>query len=528
MPHSARAAIVIAIWTLGLVVVAVFAHPTPLYFVETDLVGEYLPAARELAAGTLNLSHYAFKGPGYPLLLAWLSAPFRGDVALAARILSPLAAGAATWFAFLLVRMTLGATASWLTLLQLLVAPVLVRYAVEAGTDAPALALMVASTFLVLRPAKSWSVAMAGFLAGYAVLTRSNAVFLLPCAVAVLALRPRRIQNLVSYAVGAVVPLGAWALIAARAGGLPPDRNYLNVAWELYGHGVAWDQFEAGAGSNFHSLAGVIAHDPFRVVLHTAQNLIVHRWLDIRDLITPWIAVLALPGLVLFARMRSARSWLAHGVAGSLVVALVFYNARFSLYLLPIYLSASSLAFVWLSTRARGALSRSPRWSAARPAAHALGAILLVASGATAAAQTSTHLAAAPHETRLAGEALRRMGLSGDCIMARKPHIAYFAGMTFAPLPIGRRLRELPSAARAAGAHYLCITGIEQVMRPEYAVLGDSGVSLPGFDQVLWIRPAREHFCAVYRLSDAPLDTAAFRAATLAALARYESRRAYA
>src|SRR5437867_3057681 len=35
-------------WTVGLLAVSIAAHRTPLYQVETDLVGEYIPAAREL------------------------------------------------------------------------------------------------------------------------------------------------------------------------------------------------------------------------------------------------------------------------------------------------------------------------------------------------------------------------------------------------------------------------------------------------------------------------------------------------
>ena len=59
-----RCALIVAAWTVSMAIVTLAAHATPLYFVETDLLGEYIPAARELAAGVINGAHYTFKGPG--------------------------------------------------------------------------------------------------------------------------------------------------------------------------------------------------------------------------------------------------------------------------------------------------------------------------------------------------------------------------------------------------------------------------------------------------------------------------------
>ena len=72
---SRRAAgIVVLGWCGVLLAVTLLAHPTPLYFVETDLVGEYLPAARELARGVIDPAHYSYRGPGYPAMLAAVTA----------------------------------------------------------------------------------------------------------------------------------------------------------------------------------------------------------------------------------------------------------------------------------------------------------------------------------------------------------------------------------------------------------------------------------------------------------------------
>ena len=62
-------------------------------------------------------------------------------------------------------------------------------------------------------------------------------------------------------------------------------------------------------------------------------------------------------------------------------------------------------------------------------------------------------------------------------------------------------------------------------MRPGYGVLADSGLALPGLEQIAWGRLPRDHFYAVYRLTGATADSAAFTRDYLAALARYERRR---
>lgn len=513
------AALVAALFTLAALVVNVVAHPTPLYTVETDLVGEYLPAARELLRGVLDPAHYAFKGPGYPLLVAAAAAPLGGNVDLAARLLSPLAAGLAAWLAWALTSLAVSEAAATFVLLALLVNPVFVRHAIECGTDAPALALQCATMLLVLREGGPRTRFAAGLLAAASMLTRANAVSLLPAGALVLAFAPRtaRLRGLAAWAAGVALPLGAWWWCAERAGGLPLDRNHLNIAWELYGRGVPWDQFEAHIGARFHSLADVIAYDPVTAITRTAENLVRHRWLDARELLAPGLALPALPGLLLLARRPRARGWLVHGAATMLVLAPVFYNARFALPLLPLELAAAGAAFAWLAARVRAAAPRAA-WAVPALLAALLGISLVRSLGDTGRA-----LAQAPHETRLAGRWLAAHGFAGQRVMARKPHVAHFAGMAFVPLPVDVTLAALPHAARAQGAQVLFVSGIEQLMHPAFAVLGDSGVALPGFEPLAFGRLGPERAYALYRLHEPAADSAAFAAAYRAALLRHEA-----
>jgi 4-amino-4-deoxy-L-arabinose transferase-like glycosyltransferase len=512
-------ALVTATWTLVLAVISVFAHPTPLYQVETDLVGEYIPAARELAHGVFNWSRFTFKGPGYSLMLLLVAKGLHGDYGLAARLLSVTATGVAIFLAHRIVQRTVGDVVATFVVLGAMVAPQQVQYAIEAGTDAPALAVMLASTWLVLRHRNAAELAVAGFLASFAILTRTNAIFLFPAAALVLALNRAPVRAIGAYAVGAIIPLASWWVFASRAGGPPADRNYLNIAWELYGHGVPWDRFQVSVGYRFHSILDVLRYDPLRACSRIATNLIAYRWLDLNQLVPPWIGLFAAPGIVLLARSGSARAWMAHGLFCALVLAPVFYSARFALYLLPCYLAAAGATFERLGTVAPALHSARKAW---RLSVTLAALAVWIACAATTVAQTTSHLLDAPHEVRLAGESLAKQGLSGQAIAAQKPHVAYFANMQYVPMPLDVPLRLLAPTLAAAGTHYLFYSGHELVMHPDLAILADSDLALPGLQQVMWAQLPRDHFYAVYRLSNAAADSTAFERSFRIALARHE------
>lgn len=513
----AGAAVVAGLWALGLAAVNLLLHPTPFYNVETDLIGGYLPVARELASGRLDPSHYAFKGPGYPLLLALLSRPLGGDVYAAAMILGPLSAGIAAGLTYAMLRAAVSPALATFALLAMLAMPAFLDSAISAGTDAPALALMLASTWWVVRPGGARFAAVAGALAGCAVLTRTNAAFLIPLGL-VLAARRAGWRGAVAYGLAAFAPLAIWRAVAAAHGGLPADRNYLNVAWELYGRGLPWSEFEATVGARFHSMLDVLLYAPATAVAHGLRNLAMHRLRDLSELVPPWVGLVALPGLALLARERGMRAYALHALACAVVLAPVFYGARFALYLMPLYVAAAGMTLLRLAQAWGG--RRAP---AARFAAPALAAALVAASGARAAHETASLLRGAPHETRAAGQTLRRMGVTG-AIIARKPHVAHYAGLAFVPLPAGLSLRAVPAWAESHGVRYLFYSPIEQIQAPQFAVLADSGVRLPGFDPLAWEDLGRGRFYAVYRLSPIA-DSAAFAAAYHAALLRFEARR---
>ena len=514
-----RAALAIGVWTLAMMAATIFAHPTPLYRVETDLIGEYIPAARELLSGHLSAAHYTYKGPGYPALLALALAMIGGDGFLAARILGVLAAAIAAWLGFVLVARRSGARIAGIAVAILLLAPTFVRYAIEAGTDMPALALMLAATLLALDAKSPQAAAWSGVIAGFAILTRGNAVFLAPAAAYALFAHPNRAPLLAAYGAGIAAPVAVWMLACAHADVVIHDRNYLNIAYELYGRDLSWGAFETTIGARFGSLLQVIAYDPLHAAGRVAANVFEHRLRDVRELVPVWIGIFAVPGFAMLARERAWRAALVPAALCALALATVFYNARFALYLLPFYAAAAALALVRLG---EWVTRRSPRL--ARPQ-RAFAAALLVASGASAVLGVAGQLASAPHEVRRAGSMLARLGATGDAVMARKPHTAHFAGMRHVPMPETESLFDLIQQARGANAQWLFFSACERTNRPEFAVLADSGVQLAGLDPVAW-DGTPGHDYAIYRITSAVVDPAAFASQLAAVTQRYAHRHA--
>ena len=508
-------------------------HTTPLYAVETDLIGEYIPAARDLAAGHLRAEHYQFHGFGYPLLLAGVGRVCGGDLWLAARLLNVAAAAAGAAAAFALVAGFLGGAAGFVALLALLVNPVFVRATLEAVTDMPSFALAIGATWLLLRPSRPGAspratagvLAAGGFLAAFALITRYNNAFLLVAAALVLLARPSRWRDLGAYAAGALLPIGAWlAASRAMAGDPLGHLNYMNVAYELYGRGMNWDRFWEAGRAQFHSLGDVLTYDPRALAAHVGINLAA-RWLaDAHQLMPVWLGALAVPGMLLSWRRPGWRALLLHSSLCYLVLALVFYSPRFFLYLLPFYLSGAAgllllprLPFVKPSAR------HAPSWIAIVRVTVIAG--LFAASAVSAFAGARRLLAAAPEETRLAGPVLRRLGASGQTLMARKPHAAYFAGMRHVPMPDVNAFEELIAGGRESGARFLFFSGIESRLRPQFALLLDEGVHLPGLEPLAWEWHGPLHSFAIYRFTGERPDSASFGDSLLSAIHRFTDRR---
>jgi hypothetical protein len=525
----------LALGTLGayllvLLWVNLVLHTVPTYFVETDLMGDYIPSARALLAGHMQAGQYLFKGFGYPLLLAGAGTLCGGDFYLAARLLNVAAAIAGAWFSFLLFRRFLGPGVGLAVLLALALSPAFARCALEAGTDLPTFALSVAATHLVLSARSGRALAAAGFLAAYAVITRYNAAFLLAAAVVALLARPGRRAGLAWHAGGAALALGPWLLVNRALTGSPfTNANYQNVAYEMYSRVATWEGFWEANSGKFRSFWDVLRYDPALFATRLGLNLAT-RWLqDAQELMPLWLGVLAVPGMALTWWRR--RGWAAIGLHFLLcygALATVFYGARFSLYLLPFYLAgAAALVLQWTPPgwAWKGAGASIPRVLRSSKLRWALLAVLLVPSGVRALTEVHGLLAEAPVEVRLAGRMLRSLGPPGARVMARKPHVAYFAGMEFVALPPANDPLRLEQAARSANVRYLFYSGVEKHLRWQLNILEKRGLRLPGLEQLTHQVLPGGRFFVLYRFTGDAVNEDLMREPLLRELEKFVAER---
>ena len=531
-PWDLLAVAALTLWFAFIAWVVLLHHPVPLYQVETDLLGEYIPAARELLRGILNPAHYTSKGVGYPLLLAAAVALCGGDAWLAARALNLVAALLAAVLVHRIARQWVGRRIAFAVLLALFVNHAFVQAAVEAGSDLPALALALAAMLCLARTdtgritpgaertARDTRLVLAGLLAGATILTRSNYA-VLPVAAGVWLLAQRApARALAAYLLGCAAPLVVWALAMARGADSQPhvSQNALNVAYEFYGNSGR-DAFWTNAAPRFHGLLDVVRFAPGRFATHALHNLGT-RWIDdTTRLLTLYMGVPALLGLALglwrgaWRRRTGALLALQFGFAYA-ALAMVFYLPRFSLFLVPGYLMVAA----WLVLRA-GQGQVAP---GARTAVGIARGLLWLGLLAPVALQTATAqrdlLLAAPVEARFAGE-LVRMAEHGDApVMASKPHAAFFAGQPYVPLPAITTWAELFDAAQATHARYLFYSRPETVRCPQFLGLLGQGATLPGLERVERDVANPLHYFGLYRFTGerpiaAALDSAAIELA---------------
>lgn len=469
---------------LGIALLAMVLGPHQVgdYFTETDFYGGYADGARALQRGHLDPARYGVVGPGYEVALALAGFLVR-DLFLAAELLSVLAmvAGVLLWFRLLARRAD--ARLALVTLLFLVTNGTLFRYGYSATTDALAFALQALALLLLLAHARPRAALLAGVVAALAFLTRYSAVYLFPVGlVALLAggtLQPRRARAALLFAAGFVVPVGSWMLFSLAHGGSLALQLHHNIAYDVFAraNGIPWDDYQKLLQPQFKSLADVIARDPAAVARRELFNVWDHLRLDGRDLLGWPVAAAAAVGVALAAWDGTLRRLWPLALAGGLaflVLVPVFYSERYSLPLLPVYAMLAAAAFA--SPRLALVVQRGRRpWL--KP--------LLAAIPLALALQSSVRLqrwvlSQLPIELLSSARTLAAEARPGDRVIARKPHIAYHAGVQSVPFPFTKTLPELADYARAERARWLFFSWPEAETRPAYFYLLDTTAVVPG------------------------------------------------
>jgi len=444
-------------WATGLAVIAVVivlvATRTLLTEgTEADFLGAFRPDAQRIVEG--EAPRLPSQPPIYTTVLA-LTYNVVGDWAWAGWTVSLVSSLVLMVSVYILFTGLLGRYAGWGALLALAACPSFIRLSAAATTDV-FFTMMCFLVFLSVYAASRRPTVMAwaatGLVLGLTLLTRANGIALVPVLVAPLLAAPpgRRAISLSSMLLATGVLLVAWAYIASQLGvSFIPGVIASWLSATYFGSGDA-SQMEALEQLPKHlEFAGpldIFLHDPVHVTKVYISNLfgvVLPKVLVLR-LLVPWLALLALPGLVLLVR-RGRRPMtllvLLTTLAHLLLVNIKTYETRFYLFVVPVLGAGIGLFVVWLRGRVR--------WRYVVSAV-----VVLVGAGLAGSSYRAYRTTHDAFEKELLASIPRVDPIleSEDVIVARKPHISYYTRGRWRYLPSAESIEDLRGRFEEIGA----------------------------------------------------------------------------
>ncbi|MBI1798440.1 MAG: glycosyltransferase family 39 protein [Candidatus Eisenbacteria bacterium] len=452
------------------------------YFTETDFYGGYAEGARLIQHARLDPSRYGVVGPGYEIALALFGLPIR-NLFFAAELISLISTVATLWLIYDLVSRRAGARSGLFAALFFATNAWVFRYGYTASTDAFAIALQMLALWLLLAQPGGHRAFVAGLVAAAAFLTRYNALYLLPAAWIAIAIDARLSHarsTALLFTAAFFTPIVPWVLWCLAHGSGFSFQLHHGIAYEVFARskGIVWDDYQKNLQPQFHNLWDVIAKDPPAVFGHMFTNVFDHLRLDAVKLLGVPVALAALAGIALALSSGTFGALAPLAVSGALLfLSLVptFYAERYSLALMPVYAMFAGLCFGLPRFAFALALAGRPLWikwlAAALPLALAL---------ETSVKLQSRAIAMLPIEVLDAAHALREQARPGDAVIARKPHLAFHAGIQSVAFPFTSTIPELADYAHRHHVRWLFVSWPEVETRPRYWHLLDTTGAMPG------------------------------------------------
>ena len=466
--------------------------------VETDFYAELYPQARKLLTGEFSPLNYGAKGPVYSLLLAGMYM-FVRDYFRAGLVLNLLSGTVFLLILYHLVKRLFDRWTAALSLLAVALNYMFLSYTTQAASDLPFMAVSILSLYFLFRNGGLRDLVLAAAFGLLAFLTRYNGAFIIAGTTVFLILEPRPVRERLTrlgiwFAV--FIALGLpWFIPNAIATGSPVHNdNYMNVMLEFYalGKGASYENWQQAMPKDFTGLGDIIAYDPVYFVSHLAKNVFRHFMADMAQLVGWSLGVFVIAGLVGIFRTRPLRLRLIYvffGFVYFMILTLVFFNARFSLFLLTMY-PVLAVA-VWSKDSVGRFLGRF------RYAALVIIAVVIVVTGMSGIVRVNGEVRNVPYFLKDLGEGIAATVSSHDqVIIARKPHTSYYAGLTPSMFPGDvSTVGELVDYCRKNGIDYILYSVVEAQYRPQVRDLLTIDRDFTGLERVYYNR-----YGVVYRV----------------------------
>ncbi len=368
---------------------------------------------------------------------------------------------------------------------------VFLSYTYQAGSDMPFMLICALSLFFLFRGQGKKDIVLSAVFGLLAFLTRYNGAFIAAGAGVFYALSEGLlVERLKKFglwlAVFIVVGL-PWFIPNAVTNGSPIyNGNYINVMMEYYSLGKAGvnsENWTDALPKKFTSIGDVILYNPVYFAKHTLSNLAGHFLRDMKELVGWRLGVFVVVGMVLLLLtirpIQRQGLYLAFGFFYFLILAIVFYDARFSLFLLSMYFPAAIWPF---TVRIRPEFLR---WFSRLMLA---GLVLVIfSSGVTNIPKLRHDIQQSPTYLKDLGQALGKIEPDkSQKIFARKPNVAYYAGglvpLMFPDKP--KTIEELVKYCREQNVRYILYSIMEAATRPNLRELLDVSMVHPGLEPV--------------------------------------------
>jgi 4-amino-4-deoxy-L-arabinose transferase-like glycosyltransferase len=463
--------------------------------VETDFYWSYVPEAKAFMNGHVLIS--SFRGPVYPIVLA-LFHLIIGEFFKSGLFISVLSASVVVFLTYRVLQFLFDQEIAFITAVFLVLNPIFVQYSYTAGTDMFFNAIIACILYLLLTTSSfSWTRSVViGIMSGLAYLTRYNGIFiLLTIPVVICVFNPTRsnlkkrllfsILFVLTFFIS-ILPWGVYCLHEKRE--FFYNHNYQNIAYELYGKGkMSWDAFWFGNKLNITSFADVVLKSPKLFLIKMIKNIPDHFFNDLAKL-TGWhIGVFVIVGLAsLFINRLNRSQWIYYifNLCFFGVLLTVFYGQRFSLFLLPFYIVTALQTFILIQNHLiRKAIYR-----------HLTQVVLIFMIAFTLFRSyrfNSKNISSGPKEILSVAQWFEKYvpkDRKGQTVSARKPHIAYYLGLKFVPLPFVNSWEELIAELEKKGIDYLYIGVMEASTRRELQFLLDPSHAPPELSPIVYTK----------------------------------------
>ncbi len=470
-------------------------HKVGDYGIETDFFWGYVPNAKKFLSGIIPMD--AFRGPLYPMVLG-IFGFVMGDFFNAGILIGVLSASIVLYVTFELIKNIFSPIISFVTVLFLAINPVFIQYSYSAGTDMFFNALVAVTLFFFFKNKELnyRNLILAAFFGGISYLTRYNGIFLISFVFVILFVNfwkidwSKRIKSVILFTGVFFITFSPWGFYClSEKGSFFYNENYKNIAYEIYGKGkISWDEFWFKESSKITSAGEVIFRDT-GLFLTTMINNLGDHFIDDMDKLLGWqIGIFVSLGIIFLIISNPVKSWKSSETSYYIInlsffvlLLLVFYSERFSLFLIAFYVVIAVQLFFsekfYLKKFIPVKLS------------YLIIGVLLIFTFSKSYSFNSLNINSGPQEL-LALKEWYDVNVpdeqKGKKIAARKAHVAYYLNMDFYLMPMTDSYEEFIAKLKEKDVDYLYFSTIEASMRSELQFLLNPKVNHKGLEPVVY------------------------------------------